>query len=64
MMPEKFDSTPQAKLWRAEQMICETMPNLVSYDNPQETLTNAVSAYVGKWSPYKERELMKIYIDA
>ncbi len=61
LMPLSVTDENEQRLWYAEKMICETMPQLVRKDNPRQSLDNAVAAYVSKWGPYQLEETLRVY---
>lgn len=61
--PQYYDGKTEGKLWQAEKTICEDLPNLVDSLNPEISLAQAVSLYIGKWSPYKLFEIMDVYFE-
>lgn len=61
--PKDFDRKNEGKLWAAERIICENMPELVDPSNPRQSLCQYVSYYVGKWDPYDFREVMETYFE-
>lgn len=61
-MPERYDGTFEAMIWRAEQVICEDMPYVIRDKYPIEDLINYVDSYIGKWAPYDREAAMEIYL--
>ena len=59
--PPKFDGKHEGKLWQAEMMVCTHFNKCVDASNPQLSVAQLVSSYVGKWAPYKFREVMDVY---
>lgn len=63
LVPVEYDGKAEGKIWAAEKIICEQMPNDVDESNPALSMAELVSAYVGKWSPYKYADVMSVYLD-
>ena len=61
--PPQFDGKDAGKLWQAEKIICEDLPELVKNPNPRESMAQTVSDYVQKWSPFKFQEIMDTYFE-
>lgn len=61
LMPMAITDKDEQRLWFAEKMICETMPQLVTRDNPRKSLDEAVAAYVSKWAPYDFEDTLRVY---
>lgn len=62
MIPQKFDKKNEGKLWVAEKYICEEIPNFIDEGNPRKSIALYISAYVGKWAPFRYDEVMNTYI--